>query len=88
VPDGLDLVVQYFARGAEIRLGQVVQKIENHPQGVRVTTTAVSDNHLPQQNQKMQPSIKKHSHERTQALMRTHPKTWPTFANKTRQALT
>jgi monoamine oxidase len=40
VPDGLDLVVQYFARGAEIRLGQVVQKIENHPQGVRVTTTA------------------------------------------------
>jgi monoamine oxidase len=40
VPDGLDLVVQHFARGAEIRLGQVVQKIQNHPQGVRVTTTA------------------------------------------------
>jgi monoamine oxidase len=39
VPDGLDLVVQHFAQGAEIRLGQVVQKIENHPQGVRVTTT-------------------------------------------------
>ena len=39
VPAGLDRVVQHLARNAEIRLGQVVQKIENHRQGVRVTTT-------------------------------------------------
>jgi monoamine oxidase len=39
VPDGLDRLVQYLARGVEIRLGQVVQRITNHAQGVRVTTT-------------------------------------------------
>lgn len=39
VPDGLDRLVQYLARGVEIRLGQVVQRINNYAQGVRVTTT-------------------------------------------------
>lgn len=37
VLDGLDRLVQYLARGVEIRLGQVVTKIENYAHGVRVT---------------------------------------------------
>jgi len=40
VPDGLDHVIKHLAQGVEIRLGHVVQTIENQPQGVRVTTTA------------------------------------------------
>jgi monoamine oxidase len=40
VPAGLDRVVDHLARGTEIRLGQVVQTIENQKQGVRVTTKA------------------------------------------------
>jgi monoamine oxidase len=40
VPAGLNRVVEHLARGAEIRLGQVVQTIENHQQGVLVTTKA------------------------------------------------
>lgn len=40
VPGGLDRIVNHFARGVEIRLGHVVQTIENQPQHVRVSTKA------------------------------------------------
>ena len=38
VPAGLDRLVRHLAQGIEIRLGQVVKQIQNHPNRVAVTT--------------------------------------------------
>jgi monoamine oxidase len=38
VPAGLDRLVRHLAQGIEIRLGQVVKQIQNHPNRVTVTT--------------------------------------------------
>jgi monoamine oxidase len=39
VPAGLDRLVRHLAKGVDIRLGKVVKQIENHPNGVKITTT-------------------------------------------------
>ena len=38
VPAGLDRLVRHLAKGVDIRLGKVVKQIENHSNGVKVTT--------------------------------------------------